>query len=90
MINIEAPIALNTSTFVPLSISSLTRTMDAAFFTEDGEPLEIALDAAGTNATTIPTGQLNIPRLNSGEIACYVRAVSAAVNLGVILGRSQR
>lgn len=90
MINLEEPIELNTTTFVPVAISDLTRTMDAAFFTEDGEAVEIALSDAGLNATTIPTGQVNVPRLNSGEVAFYARAVAATVNLGVILGRSQR
>lgn len=90
MINSPLTVALNTSTFVPVTLPDLSPRMDVSVFTEDGSPFEIATDVSGTDAVTVPTGVVNIPRVNTNDVLLYARAASGAVNLAVIYGRSAR
>jgi hypothetical protein len=79
-------ISINASTYVPVELPDKTYQMDVLIYTEDNSEFYIATDINGSDAAPVPIGSLSIPRVNSGEILCYVKG-TRSINLYVLFGR---
>lgn len=79
--------ALNTSTYVEISVADNVWKRDVSLHTEDDSSFTIATDSSGTNAAVIPAGKsLSFKNVPAGTTLLYAKAALGTPNLVLLTG----
>ncbi len=86
---IQKPIttALNTSTYVAITLGATQRCSSFGCWTEDGTAFYISDTAAGTvNVKTLPDQAINVDtKTGKGEVLFYAKASTGTPNLATLI-----